>query len=63
MDSAWRRTTPDANPLLSQMRDQVAEAEARVMRAEAAGDAKRLREAQQALDQKKRFLELAEHSG
>jgi hypothetical protein len=63
MDTAWRRTTPDSNPLLAQMRDQVAEAEQRVARAEAAGDAKRIKEAQQALEQKRRFLELAEHAG
>jgi hypothetical protein len=60
MDSAWRRTTPDSNPLLTQMRDQVAEAEARLARAQAAGDARRVKEAQQALDTKRRFLELAE---
>ncbi len=62
MDTAWRRPTPDSNPLLAQMRDQVAEAEQRVARAEAAGDAKRIREAQQALEAKRRFLELAEHA-
>jgi hypothetical protein len=62
MDSAWRRTTPDSNPLLSQMRDQVAEAEQRLARAQAAGDAKRVREAEDALESKRRFLELAEHS-
>jgi uncharacterized protein DUF349 len=63
MDTAWRRTTPDSNPLLTQMRDQVAEAEQRVARAEAAGDPKRIREAQEALAAKRRFLELAEHTG
>jgi hypothetical protein len=63
MDSAWRRTTPDTNPLLVQMREQVAEAEARLARAQAAGDAKRVREAQDALASKRRFLELAEHAG
>jgi hypothetical protein len=62
MDTAWRRTTPESNPLLTQMREQVAEAEARLARAEAAGDAKRVREAQDALAAKRRFLELAEHS-
>jgi len=62
MDTAWRRTTPESNPLLTQMREQVAEAEARLARAEAAGDAKRVREAQDALTAKRRFLELAEHS-
>ncbi len=63
MDSAWRRTTPDANPILAQMRQQVAEAEDRLARARSAGDAKRVKEAESALATKKRFLELAEHSG
>jgi hypothetical protein len=63
MDSAWRRTTPDSNPLLTQMREQVAEAEARLQRAEAAGDQKRVKEAQEALAAKRRFLDLAEHTG
>lgn len=62
MDAAWRRTEPSANPLLTQMRDQVAEAEARLERARAAGDAKRIREAEDALNTKRRFLELAESS-
>ncbi len=63
MDSAWRRTEPSANPLLAQMREQVAEAEARLNRARAAGDAKRIREAERALTAKRQFLQLAEHSG
>jgi len=63
MDSAWRRTDPAANPLLTQMRDQVAEAEQRLARAQAAGDAKRIREAEQALASKRQFLQLAEQAG
>jgi hypothetical protein len=63
MDSAWRRTEPSANPLLTQMRDQVAEAEQRLARARTAGDAKRIREAEQALASKRQFLQLAEQSG
>ena len=62
MDTAWRRTTPSDNPLLTQMREQVAEAEARLARAKAAGDAKRIREAEQALAQKRQFLQLAEQT-
>jgi hypothetical protein len=62
MDAAWRRTPPEASPLLAQMREQVAEAEARLSRAQATGDNKRIREAQQALESKRRFLALAEHS-
>ena len=63
MDAAWRRTPPESNPLLAQMREQVAEAEQRLARAQAAGDARRIREAEQALMTKRRFLDLAEHSG
>jgi hypothetical protein len=62
MDSAWRRTEPSANPLLAQMRDQVAEAEQRLARARTAGDAKRIREAEQALAAKRQFLKFAEQS-
>jgi hypothetical protein len=43
------------------MRQQVAEAEARLERAQASGDPRRIRQAQQALDVKRKFLELAEH--
>jgi hypothetical protein len=63
MDSAWRRTEPSANPLLAQMREQVAEAEQRLERAKAAGDAKRVREAEKALEGKQQFLKLAEQAG
>ncbi|MGN9776688.1 DUF349 domain-containing protein [Micromonospora sp. H33] len=63
MDSAWRRTTPQDNPLLAQMRAQVAEAEERLARAQAAGDARRIREAEQALASKRQFLQLAEQAG
>jgi hypothetical protein len=62
MDVAWRRTAPSDNPLLAQMREQVAEAEARLARARAAGDAKRIREAEQALASKRQFLQLAEQT-
>jgi hypothetical protein len=63
MDAAWRRTPPEASPLLAQMREQVAEAEQRLERAQAAGDARRVKEAQQALESKRKFLALAEHAG
>jgi hypothetical protein len=62
MDVAWRRTAPSDNPLLAQMREQVAEAEARLSRAKAAGDPKRIREAEQALAAKRQFLQLAEQT-
>jgi hypothetical protein len=63
MDSAWRRTAPQDNPLLAQMREQVAEAEQRLARARAAGDNRRIREAEQALAAKRQFLQLAEQAG
>jgi hypothetical protein len=63
MDSAWRRTTPKDNPLLAQMREQVAEAEQRLERAKAAGDTRRVKEAEQALASKRQFLALAEQAG
>ncbi|RGC70136.1 hypothetical protein C5N14_06885 [Micromonospora sp. MW-13] len=63
MDSAWRRTTKEDNPLLAQMRVQVAEAEDRLARAQAAGDARRVKEAEQALASKRQFLQLAEQAG
>ncbi|MEU4675834.1 DUF349 domain-containing protein [Micromonospora sp. NPDC023737] len=62
MDSAWRRTSKEDSPLLAQMRAQVAEAEERLSRAQAAGDARRIREAEQALASKRQFLQLAEQS-
>jgi hypothetical protein len=62
MDSAWRKTTPQENPLLRQMREQVAEAEQRLERARAAGDNRRIREAEQALASKRQFLSLAEQA-
>jgi hypothetical protein len=62
MDVAWRRPEPSASPLLLQMREQVAEAEARLERAKTAGDAKRIRDAEEALSGKKQFLALAERT-
>ncbi|WP_018353614.1 DUF349 domain-containing protein [Longispora albida] len=60
MDVAWRRTAPEDNPLLAQMRAQVTEAEERLAKAQAAGDAKRIKQAQEALASKQQFLRLAE---
>jgi hypothetical protein len=60
LDSAWRRTAPEESPLLAQMRSQVAEAEQRLERAREAGDARRIAAAEQALANKRKFLELAE---
>ncbi|MFD6264345.1 DUF349 domain-containing protein, partial [Micromonospora chalcea] len=63
MDSAWRRTSKEDNPLLAQMRAQVAEAEDRLARAQAAGDTRRIKEAEQALASKRQFLGEAAEAG
>lgn len=62
MDTAWRRTAPRESPLLRQVREQVAEAEQRLERAKDAGDARRIRDAEEALETKRRFLALAENA-
>jgi hypothetical protein len=63
MDAAWRRTPPEASPLLGQMREQVARAEQQLASAQAAGDQRRIKEAEKALESKRKFLAMAEHSG
>ncbi len=63
LDSAWRRTPPSESPLLAQMREQVARAEQQLEKARASGDERRIREAEESLETKRRFLELAEKAG
>ncbi|MGH8794207.1 MAG: DUF349 domain-containing protein [Stackebrandtia sp.] len=60
LDVAWRRTPVQENPLLGQMREQVAKAEKQLERAKNDGDAKRIKKAEEALNNKRQFLELAE---
>lgn len=62
-DAEWRRNSVQSNPLLNQMREQVAKAERQLERAKAAGDARRIAEAQKALDSKRQFLSVAEQAG
>ncbi|MDQ1643862.1 MAG: hypothetical protein QOJ50_46 [Cryptosporangiaceae bacterium] len=59
-DAEWRRSAAESNPLLEQMRAQVAEAEQKLEKARAAGDARRVADAQKALDSKRQFLQFAE---
>ena len=63
VDADWRRGSTESNPLLEQMRAQVAEAEQRLAKAKAAGDTRRVSDAEKALESKRRFLALAEQSG
>jgi hypothetical protein len=63
LDVAWRRTPVADNPLLAQMREQVAKAEKQLARARNDGDPKRIKQAEEALNGKRQFLELAEKAG
>ena len=63
LDVAWRRTPVADNPLLGQMREQVAKAERQLERARAEGDPKRIKQAEEALNNKRQFLQLAEKAG
>lgn len=60
-DTQWRRGSSES-PLLGQMREQVAKAERQLERAQAAGDRRRIVEAEQALASKRQFLQLAERT-
>jgi hypothetical protein len=62
-DVEWRRGSVESNPLLGQMREQVAKAERQLERAKTQGDARRIAEAEKALASKRQFLNLAEQAG
>ncbi len=62
VDARWQRSTAQANPLISQMREQVGKAETQVARARAAGDQRALQEAEASLARRREFLEQAERS-
>jgi len=63
VDADWRRGSVESNPLLEQMRGQVADAERKLEKARAAGDARRVAEAEKALETKRQFLQFAERTG
>jgi hypothetical protein len=63
VDAEWRRASMESNPLLEQMREQVAKAERQLEKARQAGDARRISEAEKALESKRTFLEFAERTG
>jgi len=62
VDADWRRGSVESNPLLEQMRGQVADAERKLEKARAAGDARRVAEAEKALETKRQFLQFAERT-
>jgi hypothetical protein len=61
-DSQWKRGTTSSNPLLDQLRDTVAKAEAQLTKARASGDASRVAEAEAAVAARREWLAEAERS-
>ena len=61
-DSEWRRGSTGSNPLLDQLRDTVAKAEAQLAKARSGGDADRIAEAEAAVAARREWLAEAERS-
>ena len=62
VDTEWRRGATSSNPLLDQLRDTVAKAEAQLAKARASGDADRVAEAEAAVAARREWLAEAERS-
>ena len=62
LDVQWRRSTAAHNPVLMQLRDAVAKAEAQLGKAQASGDAKRIADAEANLAARQEWLAEAERS-
>lgn len=62
VDDEWRRGEAASNPVLMQLRDAVAKAEAQLGKAQAAGNARKISEAEQALAARREWLAEAERS-
>jgi len=61
-EAEWRRGKPDSNPLLDQLRDTVAKAEAQLAKARAGGNAAKIAEAEAAVSARREWLAEAERS-
>ena len=62
VDTEWRRGATSSNPLLDQLRDTVAKAEAQLAKARASGDPSRVAEAEAAVAARREWLAEAERS-
>jgi hypothetical protein len=62
VDTEWRRGAASSNPLLDQLRDTVAKAEAQLAKARASGDPGRVAEAEAAVAARREWLAEAERS-
>ena len=61
-DAEWRRGKADSNPLLDQLRDTVAKAEAQLAKAQAGGNPGKIAEAEAAVAARREWLAEAERS-
>ena len=61
-DAEWRRGRAESNPLLDQLRDTVAKAEAQLAKARAGGNARKVAEAEAAVAARREWLAEAERS-
>jgi hypothetical protein len=55
-DAGWKRSSVESNPFLSQLRERLAEAEQKLERARAAGDAARIAKAEAEVEQRRSLL-------
>jgi len=56
VDAEWRRGSAESNPFLTALRERLAEAEAKLERAKAAGDAARIKKAEDEVAQRKALI-------
>jgi Domain of Unknown Function (DUF349) len=61
-DAEWKRGKPESNPLLDQLRDTVAKAEAQLAKARSGGNATKIAEAEAAVTARREWLAEAERS-
>jgi len=56
VDAEWRRGSTESNPFLSQLRERLSEAEAKLERAQKSGDAARIAKARTEVEQRRALL-------
>jgi len=56
VDAEWKRSAPESNPFLAQLKERLAEAEAKLARAQASGDASRIAKAEAEVEQRRALL-------
>jgi hypothetical protein len=56
VEADWKRGSTDSNPFLAQLKERLAEAEAKLARAQAAGDAARIAKAEAEVAQRRSLI-------